>query len=85
MKRKNIIVLVLLISSIAVFGKISIVPQPVSVIELPGEFRLDKNATISYDDGLKEYAEYLEETLSRPTGGISDWSKGKGRVPSDWE
>lgn len=80
-------VVALAFSTIVASAKVAIVPQPVSLVEKAGEFRLTQSTVISYGQGLKEYASYLEETLSKPTGWDfklnSNLSKGQIRLAVD--
>ncbi|MCH5318169.1 MAG: family 20 glycosylhydrolase [Paramuribaculum sp.] len=69
MKKLLIAPVLLLVSCFTILAEISIIPQPVSIKELPGKFILTKESTISYSsDETKEYAEYLAETLGASTG-----------------
>lgn len=49
-------------------AKVAIVPQPISVEELPGEFVITANTTIGYEGNTEEYAVYLSDVLSTSTG-----------------
>ena len=49
-------------------GNVSIIPQPVSVVEKSGQFKLERDMVLSYEKGLEQYAEYLQGIISRSTG-----------------
>lgn len=89
MKRISSFFVLLAIVAGTVFaaGRVSIVPQPVSLVEKSGEFTLSQKTTIGYGEGLKEYADYLQGVLSESTGWdlkISDKvSKGQIRLMVD--
>lgn len=48
--------------------QVSIIPQPIHLEQNAGSFKLTPQTVISYDKGLKEQAEYLQEILSQSTG-----------------
>lgn len=47
---------------------ISIIPQPIRMEQTNGNFTLHPQTVISYESGLKEQAEYLQQILSQSTG-----------------
>lgn len=49
-------------------NKVSIIPQPLELKELTGDFKLEPTTVIGYEKGLKAQAEYLEGRLSSSTG-----------------
>lgn len=62
---------------------ISIIPQPIRLEQTTGSFKLTPQTIISYQSGLKEQAEYLQQILSRSTGWdfqLVEGSKKKGIV-----
>ena len=68
--QKLVLFAVIFLSSLtaAAAGKVAIVPQPVELKEMPGEFTLTPKTTISCDAALKEYAEYLRDAVAGATG-----------------
>ena len=68
--QKLVLFAVIFLSSLtaAAAGKVAIVPQPVELKEMPGEFTLTPKTTISCDAALKEYAEYLRDAVAGSTG-----------------
>jgi hexosaminidase len=67
-----VLILSLFITGLNSFSqKISIIPQPVSVTEGIGVFKLSSNSVIEYssaDKSVQQVAEYLSKKLSQPTG-----------------
>lgn len=64
----SIVVSLLLALSASAAARVSIVPQPVEVVEHQGVFTLTADAVIGYGEGLGEYAEYLKDVLDASTG-----------------
>lgn len=62
------LILLLVCAGLSAAGRVSVVPQPVSLVERSGEFRLTSATTISYGAGLEEYAAYLRDVLEPSTG-----------------
>ncbi len=60
--------LLLVCAGLSAAGRVSIVPQPVSLVERPGDFRLTSATVISYGAGLEEYAAYLRDVVEPSTG-----------------
>ncbi|MCI1741713.1 MAG: beta-N-acetylhexosaminidase [Prevotella sp.] len=84
MKKYTRILLMLFMLSLTsakIYGKVSIVPLPVSVVEHPGEFRLHRDLIIGYSDrSLYDAAVYLRGILSSPTGYTIRLKKGRGDI-----
>lgn len=68
--RKKLLLTVLLSGSLflANADNISIIPQPVSIIQNDGYFRLTEKITIGYEPECKAQAELLQNVLSQSTG-----------------
>ncbi|MBD5375582.1 MAG: family 20 glycosylhydrolase [Bacteroides sp.] len=63
-----LVALLLVCAGLSAAGKISVVPQPVSIEEMPGQFRLTQSTVVSYAPGLEEYAAYLRDAVAESTG-----------------
>ena len=74
--RKKLLLTVLLSGSLflANADNISIIPQPVSIIQNDGYFRLTEKIKIGYEPECKAQAELLQNVLSQSTG--SDTGQG---------
>lgn len=66
---------------IAGSAKISVIPEPQSVVENSGTFRLSPATSIGYTtDATKEYAEYLKDVLEASTGMTFQVKKGNAGI-----
>ena len=67
MKKICTLVLLSLMATLA-SAQTHIIPKPLSVSQLAGQFALTPSTVIGYEPGLEEYAAYLADVLSASTG-----------------
>lgn len=58
---------------------IQIIPQPQTVEQSNGVYRLPEKVAIGFDSSLKAQAEYLQEMLAQSTGRVAILKEGKGK------